>query len=297
MDPCIARLFLFFLVWGLSNAAVVEYNWNITWVTANPDNAFSRPTMGINGQWPLPVVQVNKGDRLVVHVDNQLGNETTSIHFHGMYQNGTTEMDGVVGVTQCDIAPGSSFTYNFTVGQVGTYWYHSHVRGQYPDGLRGAMIIHDPESPFVGQYDEEVTLTLSDWYHDSMPNLMESFISVTNPSGAEPVPDAALMNDTQNATFSVQPGKTYLFHIVNMGAFAGQYFWFEGHQMRVIEVDGIWTEPAVANMLYITVAQRYSVLVTALNDASSNFAIVGSMDEVRIVVLQLLKLGDVLTFP
>ena len=280
MAPHITRLLLFLFLFGLSHAALVEYNWNITWTTTNPDNAFERPTMGINGQWPLPIVEVNRGDQVLVHVNNQLGNESTSIHFHGLYQNGTAEMDGVVGTTQCAIPPDSSFTYNFTANQIGTYWYHSHVRGQYPDGLRGMMLIHDPQNPFIGQFDEEVSLTLSDWYHDSIPNLLKSFISVTNPTGAEPVPDAALMNDTQNATFSVQPGKTYLFHIVNMGAFAGQYFWFEGHQMQVVEVDGVWTEPAAADMLYITVAQRYSVLVTTSNDTSSNFPIVGSMDEV-----------------
>lgn len=274
------KLLCFLIFLFLSHAAVVEYDWNVTWVRSNPDNAFDRPTMGINGHWPLPVVEVNKGDRLLVHVHNQLGNQSTSIHFHGLYQNGTTDMDGVVAVTQCGIAPGSSFTYNFTADQVGTYWYHSHVRGQYPDGLRGSVIIHDPEDPFKGQYDEEVILTLSDWYHDQMQDLMASFISVTNPSGAEPVPDAALMNDTQNATFAVQPGKTYMFHIVNIGGFAAQYFWFEGHKMRIVEVDGIWTEPADADMLYVTVAQRYSVLVTTHNDTTSNFAIVGSMDQV-----------------
>jgi iron transport multicopper oxidase len=50
--------------------------------------------------------------------------------------------------------------------------------------------------------------------------------------------------------------------------------------MRVVEVDGIYTEPMDAEMLYVTAAQRYSVLVTAKNDTNSNFAFVGSMDEV-----------------
>ena len=49
--------------------------------------------------------------------------------------------------------------------------------------------------------------------------------------------------------------------------------------MRIIEVDGIYTEPAEAEMLYITAAQRYSVLIMAKNDTSSNFAFVGSMDQ------------------
>lgn len=112
-----------------------------------------------------------------------------------------------------------------------------------------------------------------------MHNLLASFINIANPSGAEPVPQAALFNDTQNLTVSVQPGKTYLFRMINMGAFAAQYVWFEDHTMRVVEVDGVYTEPMDADMIYITAAQRYSVLVTMKNDTKSNFAFVGSMDE------------------
>lgn len=40
---------------------------------------------------------------------------------------------------------------------------HSHNMGQYPDGFRGPMIVHDPVDPYKGQYDEEVILTVSDW--------------------------------------------------------------------------------------------------------------------------------------
>ncbi|KAI9779532.1 MAG: hypothetical protein M1839_007340 [Geoglossum umbratile] len=221
------------------------------------------------------------------HVLSSLGNQSTSIHFHGLFQNGTTHMDGPVGVTQCAIPPDGKFTYNFTwalpdavqIEQPGTYWYHSHVRGQYPDGLRGALIVHDPKSPYKDQYDEELVLTLSDWYHSQMPPLIAKFLSYANPSGAEPVPDAALLNDTQNLKVRVQPGKTYLFRIVNMAAFAAQYLWFEGHTMRIVEVDGIYTEPKEADMIYLTAAQRYSVLVTTKNDTNANFPFVGSMDQ------------------
>lgn len=123
-------------------------------------------------------------------------------------------------------------------------------------------------------------MTFSDWYHDRMPTLLKSFISVTNPTGAEPVPNAALMNDTQNLTFHMAPGRRYMFRLINIGAFAAQYVWFEGHTMSIVEVDGIYTEPADAERLYITAAQRYSVIITAKNDTNSNYAFVGSMDEV-----------------
>ncbi len=40
---------------------------------------------------------------------------------------------------------------------------HSHNMGQYPDGLRGPFIVHDPNDPNKNSYDEEVILTVSDW--------------------------------------------------------------------------------------------------------------------------------------
>jgi iron transport multicopper oxidase len=177
-------------------------------------------------------------------------------------------------------------TYNSQIDQPGTYWYHSHTKGQYPDGWRAQLVVHDPENPYAGQYDEEVAFTLSDWYHDEMPGLIDFFMSYKNPTGAEPVPNSALMNDTQNLTVSIEPGKTYFFRMTNVGAFAGQYFWIEGHTMRIIEVDGVYTEPAEADMLYLTAAQRYGFLLTARNDTSKNFAMVGSMDEVRCVSIE-----------
>src|SRR5271163_1257606 len=82
---------------SLVYAEIRTYNFNVSWVTRNPDGLFDRPVIGINGQWPIPRI------------------EATSLHFHRLFMIGTNEMDGVVGVTQCSIPPGLSFTYNFTV--------------------------------------------------------------------------------------------------------------------------------------------------------------------------------------
>lgn len=156
---------------------------------------------------------------------------------------------------------------------------HIHLLGQYPEGLRGPVVVHDPKGPHEGSYDDEVVITLSDWYHQPIQSLLKDFISVENPTGAEPVPQAALLNDTQNLQVGVQPGKTYLLRLINIGAFAAHYFWIEGHEMRVVEVDGVWVDEAPAERLYVTPAQRYSVLVTMRDDASRNFPIVSAMDE------------------
>lgn len=75
-------------------------------------------------------------------------------HWHGISQHNNNQMDGTAYVTQCPIAPGDSFLYNFSAGnQVGTFWYHSHYGVQYCDGLRGPLIIYDPEDPYRSSYD------------------------------------------------------------------------------------------------------------------------------------------------
>ncbi|KAF2860222.1 multicopper oxidase [Piedraia hortae CBS 480.64] len=259
-------------------SGIIALDWNVTWVRANADGLAERLTLGINGKWPPPLLNITKGDRIIASIHNHLGNQSTSMHFHGMFQKGTNEMDGPVSVSRCEISPGESFTLNFIGDQPGTYWYHSHMRGQYPDGLRHQFIVHDPQNPVHGQFDVEIPITLSDWYHDEMSLLIHRFLNFRNPIGAEPVPNSALMNDTQDLMIHVEPGKTYLFRLTNVGAFAGQYFWVGGHSMRIIEVDGVYVEPTETEMIYVTAAQRYGFLVTTRNDSSINFPLMASMD-------------------
>ena len=100
---------------SVAHSGIVTYDFDVAWTYANPDGMQTRPVMGINGQWPIPPIVATKGDQVIINVKNSLGNESTSLHFHGLYMNGTTHMDGPIAVTQCAIPPGSSFTYNFTV--------------------------------------------------------------------------------------------------------------------------------------------------------------------------------------
>ena len=74
-----------------------------------------------------------------------------------LIQKNTLDMDGVPGVTQCPILPNETFIYKFnTNNQSGTFWYHSHNSIQYGDGLKGILIIKDPDDPWkMFYYDEE----------------------------------------------------------------------------------------------------------------------------------------------
>ena len=100
-----------------ASAATVNYDFHIGWVNANPDGAYDRPAIGINGGWPLPQIRASVGDRVIINAHNELGNRTISLHFHGLFMNGSNQMDGPVGVTQCGIPPGGSMTYDFNVSR------------------------------------------------------------------------------------------------------------------------------------------------------------------------------------
>lgn len=99
-----------------SLAKSVNYDWNITWVIASPDG-FTRPVIGINDAWPCPLVEANVGDIVTINVNNKLGNETTGLHFHGINQISTNNMDGAVGVNQCPLPPDYKVQYLFYVSR------------------------------------------------------------------------------------------------------------------------------------------------------------------------------------
>ncbi|EMD34889.1 Fet3 iron oxidase [Gelatoporia subvermispora B] len=285
-------------------AGVKEVWWNITYVeNVNPDGLFYRTAIGINNTWPPPPLDVNATDSLLVHVTNSVS-EVATIHHHGMFFNSTSWMDGALGVSQCGIPPGETFDYVVpinTSGQTGTYWWHAHAKGQYVNGLRAPLVLHPEQEKH--SYDEEFTVVLGDWYHQEHSVLLKQFVNIANPGGAEPIPDAPIMyfaqNGTylapiagtnppgssnfvgfnENATLPFQPGKTYRLRIINASAFSAFYFWIDGHDMRIIEADGIDTEEYPVDQIGISVAQRYSILVTARNDTNvTNWAIHADMD-------------------
>lgn len=260
-------------------AKTVTYDFNVTWVNANPDGLAERKVVGINHQWPLPVIEVDKGDRLVVNMFNGLGDKSTSIHFHGLFQYGSNHMDGPAMVTQCPVAPGSSITYNFTVEQNGTYWYHCHTNYCYPDGYRQALLVHDKDAYFADQYDEEMTITLSDWYHELLEDLgRKEFMTLNNPTGAEPIPGSFLLNDTVSSKISIKPDTTYLIRVINMAAFVAMYFYIEDHTFKIVEIDGVYTEPKETDLLYLSAAQRYTILLTTKSSTDKNYPIVSVAD-------------------
>jgi FtsP/CotA-like multicopper oxidase with cupredoxin domain len=265
-----------------------EYTWIIEDHQLNPDGVY-RPMILINDTFPGPLIECNEGDELVIHVHNRASN-ATSIHWHGLYQNGTNHMDGTVGVTQCPIAPGGTFTYRFNVtGQSGSYWYHSHVSMQASDGLVGPLIIYargGREKDEVS-YDQDRVLLLSDHYYDLSSKYLMRYLSPGSEND-EPVPPSALINgrsirncsdlpdrncstsDLTNALFDLSANKSTRLRIINVGAFAEFSLQIDEHEFHVTEVDGTDVFPQAIHRLNINPAQRYSIVLTPPKAGNKN---------------------------
>ena len=61
---------------------------------------------------PGPLIRARVSDRLVVHFTNRLPAPTT-VHWHGLRV--PIHMDGVPGISQPEVKPGESFTYDVTL--------------------------------------------------------------------------------------------------------------------------------------------------------------------------------------
>ncbi len=113
----------------------------------------------INDQIPGPTLVWQEGERVTIHVTNNL-KTSSSIHWHGIIL--PPAMDGVPGISFDGIPAGETFTYSFDVTQHGTYWYHSHSGYQEQTGMYGAIVIKPKkEEPF--SVDKDYVVMLSDW--------------------------------------------------------------------------------------------------------------------------------------
>ena len=124
---------------------------------------------GYNGSCPGPTIQVAQGDRVRIIVENRLP-ESTSLHWHGLEV--PIEQDGVPWISQKPIPPGGTYTYEFTVHQEGTFFYHAHSAMQEMIGQLGMFVAH-PAAPYAPHVDHDFGIVLQEWAvlpGNSVPN-------------------------------------------------------------------------------------------------------------------------------
>ena len=257
-------------------------------------------TWAFNGQVPAPTIRATAGDVLRARVINDLPEELT-IHWHGIALR--NDMDGVPDLTQQPIAPGEEFTYEFTLPDAGTYFYHPHTGTQLDRGLYGALVVDDPAAATTAT---DVPLLLDDWIDGTGQTPDEVLAGLTSMAGMD-MGDGSMpgmdMGDGSTATsplgmdisdveypmylingktadapqvVSVTAGEQVRLRLINAASSTPFRVAFGGGQMTVIATDGFPVEPVATDALLIGMGERYDVLVTVPGDGA--FPLVASVE-------------------
>ena len=192
------------------------------------------PVWNYNDQIPGPIIKAKAGTILKVDVENQL-TEPTSIHWHGLRIDNA--MDGVPGVTQDPIAPGSRFTYRLNLQEAGTYWYHPHFNAgeQLERGLKGVLIVEERNKlPFS----QDVIWLMDDWRFQRDGQIYPHFNTHHDLMHDGRWGNAITVNGQVRPDILVSPGDRIRLRIIN-GANARIFSQtLDGLPAKVIAVDG-----------------------------------------------------------
>jgi FtsP/CotA-like multicopper oxidase with cupredoxin domain len=181
---------------------------------------------GYNGSVPGPTIEVNEGDRVRIMFHNNLP-EMTTVHWHGLEV--PMAMDGVPGLSQDPVQPGGAFTYEFTVHQHGTFFYHSHFAMQEMMGMIGFFIVH-PKEPYTPRVDRDFGIILQEWAllpNNTVPNTLSmefNWLTINGKAGPAATP------------MLVKHGERVRIRFVNLGMdhhpmhIHGNTFYVTGHE-------------------------------------------------------------------
>ena len=188
-----------------------------------------------NGSVPGPVLRYRQGERLRIEVENALEVETT-VHWHGLRV--PNAMDGVPHLTQAPIAAkGGRFTYEFELPDAGTFWYHPHLGSaeQVARGLAGALIVEERAPPTV---ERDLVWLLSDWRLDREARIVPNFGNAMDASHAGRIGNTVTLNGAIPETFAVRAGERLRLRLINASNARIYRLTFEGHEPRIIALDG-----------------------------------------------------------
>jgi FtsP/CotA-like multicopper oxidase with cupredoxin domain len=216
---------------------------------------------GYNGQVHGPTIEAVEGDQVRIYVTNRLP-ENTSVHWHGLLV--ASGMDGVVGLSQKNIAPGETYKYEFKLRQHGTYMYHSHSdeMTQIALGMIGMFIIH-PRNPAGPKADRDFALMSSEWRIDvgamrPTPSEMTEFNVLTFNGRVFPgtAPLVAKYGDRVRIRFG------------NLGPMDHHPIHLHGYRWKITETDGAQIPESAqwpGNTVLVAVGQTRAVEFIADN--------------------------------
>ncbi len=245
-----------------AQAATREMNMTIDEMIIAVAPDLNYKVFAFNRQVPGPLIHAKEGDDLIIHVTNNTSLPHT-IHWHGFHQMGSWRMDGVPGITQEPIKPGTTFTYKIKADRPGTLWYHCHVNVNEHVGIRGMWgpIIIDPLHPTALEktVTHEVLMMMSTWESKNAsrygtgatPYDVEDYFSVNGRSFPYTQPIRLKTGEVVRVRIFGAGGGIHAMHI-------------HGHDWTVTHKDGLpLASPYKAETILIGPGERYDAIYTA----------------------------------
>lgn len=270
---------------------MVEYDLEISEQSVAPAGRRIR-ALTINGGIPGPTLRFHEGDWAVIRVHNRLAHDETSLHWHGLLV--PNDQDGVPHLTTPPILAGTTFTYEFPVRQIGTYWFHSHTGLQEQQAVYGSIVI-EPRAGESEFSDVDEVVVLSDWTNERPEEVLRTLKRGSNWYGiqkgtaqswlgalkvgalgeylrrektrmppmdvSDVAYDAFLWNGVRRFQIAGKPGQTVRLRVIN--ASAATYFYVESAAgpLELVAADGPPVEPTRVQRLLIGIAETYDLRV------------------------------------
>ncbi|KAK7743086.1 hypothetical protein SLS62_010719 [Diatrype stigma] len=231
----------------------------------------------INDSLPAPELRLPEGEVVWIRVYNDMTDQNTTIHWHGLAQAASPFSDGTPLASQWPIPPQHFFDYELQLpnGSAGTYFYHSHVGFQAVTAA-GPLIVEDRAAPPY-QTDGERTVFVHGLWNETDAQVEQgvndnplAWPGETNGIliNGKTISDSGVVDDATAglAVIEVDPASTYRLRFVGSTALSYTALAFEAHGadvLRVVEADGHYTQPAPApeGIIQIGGGQRFSALL------------------------------------
>jgi bilirubin oxidase len=214
--------------------------------------------------FPGPTLEVNEGDRVIVHFRNDLA-EPTTVHWHGIHLPA-----GQDGSPFDPVPAGGRRDYTFTIprGSAGTYWYHPHLHHktgyQVAKGLVGAIIVRDPADPLPKSITERLLLLTDNRFRPDgsidLPDPTSPAGRIDGENGREG--DVLFVNGQVLPTITIQPGEVQRWRVINASAARVYRLAIPGQTFLHVGSDGgLFEKPVEVSELLLANSERAEILV------------------------------------
>lgn len=209
-----------------------------------------------DGQIPGPRLEFAAGATVIVRFRNET-DLPGSIHWHGLRLANAN--DGVPGLTQPPVPPGSEFIYRVHAPDAGIFWYHPHQRGDVTQdlGLAGNIVVRDRAAGRSGG--REAFLMLDDILIGEEGPVPYGREAATHTLMGR-FGNVLLVNGTDHWKFEARTGEQVRLYLTNAASARSFNLSFDRAQLRVLGSDaGPFAAPRLVESVVIAPAERYVV--------------------------------------